>query len=476
MRIFWTLMKTLTAFRNLRVRNTPQPTTLSVAYCNPAWDCCSSTTTTTTTDTLHNTSNDSDVSGSFFLQDDGEDHSQLLTLITSEIKHIQRRQRKDDHNAHHVVPLYEHITKTPQALVVDKQVLGHETVPVHHMLHPFNHFFTHLLFGMKHLFRRKNLFSLAILIAGICIANNVQAQSDDIYFDFAAHGGGRYSPSCENNDKSYSSGDDNSGDRQVTINGNSVSLNATISSITLHAAYGVNTGFFGGSGNFYIYLNGNLVASFTNVSTSCNISDVNLDPGDFDDFVNDGDNTISFTADGDYGTSQRLYHVQLTVNYSVCTPPPAPDVPEDGVKLCLDATSSALTATGDNLLWYTAPDDPTGSPDAPVPSTDNTGTTAYYVTQTVGCESDKAEIDVTVNSLPTSSVIGFTNISCFGGNDGNITVQGNDGSGSYKYSIDDGATWTASFISDAYEFMGLTAQEYKIRVKDSNGCISKEIQ
>jgi hypothetical protein len=463
MRKFLTLMKTLTAFRNHRVRNTHQPTTLSVAYCNPALDCCASFNNTSTTDTLHNTSDDPDVSGSFFLQHDGEDHSQLLTLITSEIEHIQRQQRKDEPKKQNVVPLYERITYTPPVtLVANMNVLVPATVPVKNMLHPFNHFFTNLLFGMKHLFRRKSLYCLAILIAGICIANNVQAQTDAITFDFTGSTLG-FGGNCSG-DNTYTGG--TSGNESVATT--TITFGATINSITLDVEFG-KFGYGGTTVTFY--LNGNSIGSLSagsfNFCTSGTIS--SIDPT----YLNpDGPNTISYSATSG---NTAVYNATLNVNYSVCTPPAPPSIPgpED---FCLDATATALTATGDNLLWYTAPDDPTGSPDAPVPTTDNTGTTAFYVTQTIGCESAKAEIDVTVNPLPTTSVAGFSNISCFGASDGSITVQGNDGSGSYEYSIDDGATWTSTFSSDPYQFMGLSAQEYKIQVKDSNGCISKEIQ
>jgi hypothetical protein len=316
---------------------------------------------------------------------------------------------------------------------------------------------------MKHVFRRKSLFSLAILIAGICIGNKVQGQNDDIYFDFTGSTLG-FGFTC-NGDATYDGG--NSGSNSVATTG--IASNATVNSVSLDIDYG-KIGFGGSNISFTFFLNGNSVGT-SSTNFYCNtISISNIDPT----YLNiDGPNTVSFTSNS---SSAGVYSAVLTVNYSVCTPPPAPDVPDGGVDFCLNTTASALTATGDNLLWYTAPDDPTGSPDAPVPATNATGTTAYYVTQTVGCESDKAEIDVTVNPLPTSSVTDLTNISCFGASDGTITVQGNDGSGSYEYSIDDGATWTTSFISDAYQFMGLSAQQYRIRVKDSNGCLSKDIQ
>ena len=78
-----------------------------------------------------------------------------------------------------------------------------------------------------------------------------------------------------------------------------------------------------------------------------------------------------------------------------CTPnPPGVISP---VIYCQGATAVPLTATGSNLLWYTAPAGGTGSPNAPIPSTAIPGTTNFYVSQTVdGCESDRSQIDVII--------------------------------------------------------------------------------
>lgn len=67
------------------------------------------------------------------------------------------------------------------------------------------------------------------------------------------------------------------------------------------------------------------------------------------------------------------------------------------ISYTLGATATPLTATGTNLLWYTAATGGTGSTTAPTPSTASLGTTSYWVTQTVsGCESTRAKIDVLI--------------------------------------------------------------------------------
>lgn len=88
---------------------------------------------------------------------------------------------------------------------------------------------------------------------------------------------------------------------------------------------------------------------------------------------------------------------------------PAPPTVTTPINLCVKGSSSALTATGTSLKWYTASTGGTGSIVAPTPSTATVGGTFYYVSQTsaasVGsCEGTRATIDVQVQPLPIVSV------------------------------------------------------------------------
>ena len=68
---------------------------------------------------------------------------------------------------------------------------------------------------------------------------------------------------------------------------------------------------------------------------------------------------------------------------------------------CQNSTAPALTATGSNLLWYTAASGGTGSATAPTPTTAVAGSTNYYVSQTTnGCESPRASITVNITATP----------------------------------------------------------------------------
>ena len=90
----------------------------------------------------------------------------------------------------------------------------------------------------------------------------------------------------------------------------------------------------------------------------------------------------------------------ITVNVLSVSPAPTVVTP---VTYCQNATATALTATGTNLLWYTAAVGGTGTATAPTPSTATVGSTTYYVTQNSTCgESARTPIVVTVNPTPAT--------------------------------------------------------------------------
>jgi hypothetical protein len=71
----------------------------------------------------------------------------------------------------------------------------------------------------------------------------------------------------------------------------------------------------------------------------------------------------------------------------------------------------------------------------------------------------------------TASASPLVNLICYNGSDGKITVTGSGGTPNYSFSINNGTDWTAG--TTFYTFENLTAgSNYKIRVRDSNGCLS----
>lgn len=87
---------------------------------------------------------------------------------------------------------------------------------------------------------------------------------------------------------------------------------------------------------------------------------------------------------------------------------PSPALPTFNIvaPYCQNATATALSAVGTNLLWYTNPTTGVGNPVAPVPSTTTPGIVNYYVSQTIaGCESQRALIAVETIALPTAPTV-----------------------------------------------------------------------
>ncbi|UYQ94427.1 PKD domain-containing protein [Chitinophaga horti] len=104
--------------------------------------------------------------------------------------------------------------------------------------------------------------------------------------------------------------------------------------------------------------------------------------------------------------------VRVPLTVTVNPLPPAPTVTTP-VLLCLNQAATPLTATGSNLLWYDVANGGTGSATAPTPSTAATGSTNYWVSQTVnGCEGPRRMITVTVSPLPVAPVVTSPIIYC----------------------------------------------------------------
>jgi gliding motility-associated-like protein len=104
----------------------------------------------------------------------------------------------------------------------------------------------------------------------------------------------------------------------------------------------------------------------------------------------------------DYYVTQNNGCESPRTDITVTVTAPAAAPPAVSPAYCVGSSASALTATGTDLLWYTSATGGTGSATAPTPSTTTSGTTDFYVSQTVGCESPRTDITVTVNALPAA--------------------------------------------------------------------------
>jgi len=134
--------------------------------------------------------------------------------------------------------------------------------------------------------------------------------------------------------------------------------------------------------------------------------------------------------------------------------------------------------TGVSYQLYVGGSTPVGSPVAGTGSPISFGNqtagtyTAVGTADVGGCTNDmNGSAVVTENPLPSASVTATSDVTCYGYSDGSITIAGSGGTAPYMYSVDNGSNYYSG--SDPYTFTGLVANtEYKVRVKDSNGCTS----
>ena len=111
--------------------------------------------------------------------------------------------------------------------------------------------------------------------------------------------------------------------------------------------------------------------------------------------------TIYYVSQSNNGCESP--RASITVNVNAAPLAPAVTTP---VAYCQNATATSLSATGTALLWYTVASGGTGSSTAPTPSTANTGSFNYYVSQTTsGCESPRAVIVVNVTGVPAAPTV-----------------------------------------------------------------------
>lgn len=125
---------------------------------------------------------------------------------------------------------------------------------------------------------------------------------------------------------------------------------------------------------------------------------------------------ISYTwGDGQTGNSINIHQSNkywVTATDGICPLPVTdtvfvlfnsliliPDVKNE--LLCLNQPAQPLKAVGKDLKWYTTAISLDASPNAPVPSTSDTGMAYYYVSQTIlGCESPRAKVLAEVIEKP----------------------------------------------------------------------------
>ncbi len=143
--------------------------------------------------------------------------------------------------------------------------------------------------------------------------------------------------------------------------------------------------------------------------------------------------------------------LSVTVIVTASTPPPTVSSP---ITYCQNATSTALTATGTNLLWYTNATGGTSSSSAPTPSTVTAGTTTFYVTQAQSCgESPRSSITVNVNAIPAAPTVALTTNYCQNTTSTALTASGNN---LLWYTVATGGTGSATAPTPSTTTVGST--------------------
>ncbi len=114
---------------------------------------------------------------------------------------------------------------------------------------------------------------------------------------------------------------------------------------------------------------------------------------------------------------------RATITVNIIAIPPAPTATSP-VNYCQNAVAVPLQATGSGLLWYTTSTGGTGNSTAPTPSTATIGSTTYYVSQTVGCESPRMPIVVNVTANTPAPAVTSPVAYCQNATAGQLTATG----------------------------------------------------
>ncbi len=163
---------------------------------------------------------------------------------------------------------------------------------------------------------------------------------------------------------------------------------------------------------------------------------------------------------------------------SVTTPPTA----NAGAATASVCTNVAFTVSGasasnnSGVVWThdglgVLTDDLTLTPTY-TPASGETGlvTLVLHAVGNGPCAEATSSKGLTINPRPTFTTT-QTNVSCFGGNDGTITVTTTLGTTPFDFSKNGGTNY-ASNQTSPYTFSTLAATAYSIVVRDNNGCVS----
>ncbi|AKD56084.1 Ig-like domain-containing protein [Spirosoma radiotolerans] len=157
--------------------------------------------------------------------------------------------------------------------------------------------------------------------------------------------------------------------------------------------------------------------------------------------------------------------------FTVNALPAAPTV--SNLAYCLGSTGvPPLTATGQNLKWYSVSTGGTASSTAPTPPTSTAGTTNYYVSQTsaAGCEGPRATLAVTINPLPAKPTVVSSLSYCQNSSAPSLAGAVTSGSNLKWYTSLTGGSGTT--IAPTPQTTVVNTTTYYVSQTDGNGCES----
>lgn len=196
---------------------------------------------------------------------------------------------------------------------------------------------------------------------------------------------------------------------------------------------------------------GSITVSITNQEDEIEFS---IDGENFQEsstFANLEAGTYIIIAKNQNGCTESIEAELVALNYA----PPIPEIDSDG---------STLTVTNvftGEFQWYK---DGVAIPGADQSTYECDGPGTYKVQVSNGeCFSESEERNDVCGPPPPSVEITSSDLSCFGADDGKITVSPSDEESSYTYSLD------GENFSEENEFTNLAASEYTVYTKDSEG-------
>lgn len=192
---------------------------------------------------------------------------------------------------------------------------------------------------------------------------------------------------------------------------------------------------------------GNISASWNTIPVQTNYTATNLTAGTYTCTVTDANGCVAQTTVTI--TEPPLLTSAITASTNI---------------LCNGAATGSATVTANGgtgnytYFWNTNPNQNTATATNVV-----AGTYSVWVTDANGCTSSST-VTLTEPTAVVANMVNFTDITCFGGNNGTATVTANGGTGAITFS------WNTNPVQTTATATNLIAGMYTVTCTDANGC------